>query len=104
MANTRKKKERASGWWGRVPGILKNRYAITFACFMVYLTFFDHYSLIKRHQLDETLRDLQEEKAQYAAAIEEAQTLEATIKADGERFARERYYMKRADEDVYITK
>ena len=82
---------------------LTNKYVIVFAVFAVYITFFDHYSLVKQHELNQTLADLERERVQYARTIQEARELQATIDADEERFARERYYMKRADEDVYIV-
>lgn len=87
----------------RLLPLLRNKYVLTFAVFAIYLTFFDHYSLLKRAELSDTLAGLEREKIQYAQAIEDAEELQATITADEERFARERYYMKRADEDVYIV-
>ena len=86
-----------------LPSLLRNKYVLTFLVFAVYITFFDHYSLLKQHELGQTLAGLEREKVQYARTIEEAQTLQQTIEADEERFARERYYMKRPDEDVYIV-
>ena len=83
--------------------LFRNKYVLTFGVFAVYLTFFDHYSLLKRAELSRTLEGLEREKLQYAQTIEEAEELQATISADEQRFARERYYMKRADEDVYIV-
>ena len=87
----------------RFAHLLRNKYVLTFAVFAVYITFFDHYSLLKRAELSRTLDGLEREMTQYATIIEEAEELQATISADEQRFARERYYMKRADEDVYIV-
>ena len=87
----------------RFAHLLRNKYVLTFAVFAVYITFFDHYSLLKRAELSRTLDGLEREMTQYATTIEEAEELQATISADEQRFARERYYMKRADEDVYIV-
>ena len=90
------------GVFARLPGPLRNKYVVTFAVFAVYISFFDHYSLYKQWQLRQTLRGLEAEKVQYVQTIEESEALRQTIEADEERFARERYYMKRADEDVYV--
>ena len=87
---------------GRLPAPLRNKYVLTFAVFAVYISFFDHYSLYKQHRLRETLRGLEAEKIQYTKTIEESEALRRTIEADEEKFARERYYMKHADEDVYV--
>ena len=91
----------ASPW--ALSALLRNKYVIAFAVFAVYITFFDHYSLVKQHELNQTLDGLEREKVQYARTIEESRELQETIRADEERFARERYYMKRADEDVYVV-
>ncbi len=96
----KKKSERT---FANVPRYLRNKYALVFIVFAVYITFFDHYSLLKQHDLNQTLSNLEREKVQYMRTIEESTALQATIDADEERFARERYFMKRADEDVYIV-
>ena len=82
---------------------LRNKYVLTFIAFAVYITLFDHYSLVKQHELRGELAKLEREQIQYAETIERSEALRATVEADEERFARERYYMKRADEDVYIV-
>jgi len=98
-----KRKSSATGRFGKIPKYLRSKYTITFVVFAVYITCFDHYSLMSQHQLTQTLHDLEREKTQYVQTIEEAKRLQETIEADEERFARERYYMKRVDEDVYIV-
>ena len=89
--------------WRRAVRAAGNKYLLTFAVFAVYISFFDHYSLLKRHHLNETLAELERDKLQYERVIEEAENLQRTISADEERFARERYYMRRADEDVFVV-
>ena len=88
--------------YGRLPRLARNKYALVLAGFVVYVSFFDHYSLYKQWELRETLRGLEAEKAQYVRTIEESEELRRTIEADEERFARERYFMKRPNEDVYV--
>ena len=86
----------------RLPAPLRSKYVLTFAVFAVYISFFDHYSLYKQWQLRQTLRGLEAEKVQYTQTIEESEALRRDIQADEEKFARERYFMKHADEDVYV--
>jgi len=100
--NTNKKKKEG-GILSFLPKYLRNRYALTLLGFFVYIAFFDHYSLIKQHQLQQTLEQLQDEKAFYARTIEESREMRKTIQADEEKFARERYLMKRPNQDVYIV-
>jgi len=99
--NTNKKKKER-GVLSFLPSFLRNKYALTLVGFVVYIAFFDHYSLIKQHQLQQTLQQLQNEKALYARTIEESKEMRVTIQADEEKFARERYLMKRPDQDVFI--
>ena len=85
-----------------LPSLLRNRYALATLVFVIYIVFFDHYSIVNRISLSQTLRDLEAEKAQYVKIIEESEHLQQTIKADEVKFAREHYYLKHADEDVFI--
>lgn len=99
--NTNKKK--GGGILSFLPTYLRNKYALTLLGFIVYIAFFDHYSLIKQHQLQQTLEQLQDEKAFYARTIKESREMRKTIHADEEKFARERYLMKRPNQDVFIV-
>ena len=87
----------------RLPSFLRNRYAVALLAFGVYILFFDHYSIVNRLRLNQTLRDLEEQQAQYVKVIEDSKQLKETIKADEVKFAREQYYLKHADEDVFIV-
>lgn len=102
-ASSSSKSQGVASWYQQLPYWLRNRYVLSLLIFGVYISFFDHYSLLKQFELQQTLSDLEREKAQYIQTIEESADLKATIHADEERFARERYYMKRADEDVFIV-
>ena len=88
--------------FARLPRLVRNRYVLTVLAFAVYITFFDHYSLVDRARLNQTLRDLQAEKAQYTKTIEDSKQLRETIEADEVKFAREQYFLKHANEDVYV--
>ena len=82
---------------------VRNPYLIAFVVFAVYIGFFDHYSILKQRELRAELHRLQVERQQYAETIEQSAALKQTVAADEERFARERYHMKRQDEDVFIV-
>ncbi len=87
----------------RLPRTLRNPYVLALLAFAIYITFFDHYSIINRWRLNQTLAELEAEKAAYAKTIEESEALRETIKADEVKFAREHYFMKHVDEDVFIV-
>ena len=84
---------------------MKNKYfiAITFA--FVWVLFFDNMDLITLSGNRAKLQKLEEEKAYYKQEIANNKaTLEelTTDPAKLEKFARERYRMKKDDEDIYL--
>lgn len=82
-----------------------NKYLIALAAFVIWIMFFDDNNL-RRHQ--ENLRELallQEQVSFYKHKIEadkrkliELQTNDANL----EKFAREQFFMKKADEEIYV--
>ena len=86
--------------------ILKNKYVYATLAFLVWLTFFDNNSLITQYELSSTLNELQDEKAYYEKEIEKNR-LEVkellTNKESLEKFAREKYLMKKKDEDIFLV-
>ncbi len=103
MSTKKSNKKKEGGILSFLPNFLRNKYALTLLGFLVYIAFFDHYSLIKQHQLQQTLHQLQDEKAFYVRTIDESREMRRTIQADEEKFARERYLMKRPNQDVFIV-
>lgn len=90
---------------GKIPSYLKNRYAITGLVFIVWITFFDQNKLITQFQYRSQLNKLEEEKKFYQEEIEviqadlkELQTNPNTL----EKFAREKYLMKKDDEVLFV--
>jgi cell division protein FtsB len=92
-----------------IPEALKpyvyNRYMFTFLGFLVWLTFFDKHDFILQHSYRNKLSDLKHERDYYMEQIEknkaEMQEL-FTNNKNLEKFAREKYYMKRDNEDVFV--
>ena len=86
--------------------ILKNKFVYATLAFLIWLTFFDNNSLINQYKLSSTLGQLQDEKSYYETEIEsnrqevnELMTNEENL----EKFAREKYFMKKKDEDVFVV-
>jgi cell division protein DivIC len=83
----------------------KNRYLWMSISFLVWMLFFDSEDFITQYQLGQKINQLQKEKAYYIEQIalikkerEELLSNEALL----EKFAREKYFMKKPTEDVYI--
>lgn len=83
---------------------LVNIYSFTFLVFGVWMIFFDGNNLRTQMSLKKMIRELESEKEKfnslYTKALEEKDILEN----NQERFAREKYYMHRENEDIFIIK
>lgn len=88
----------------RLPAPLQNRYYLTLLIFFFILIFLDKHSLWTQWRLHRAQQRLQEERELYEQKILEAKEEAEDFELTKEKFAREHYYMKRPDEDVYIIK
>jgi len=82
----------------------KNIYVIVLIVFVVWMLFFDAHSWLFHHELNTDKKELEYQKEHYRKemakdnkAIKELSTDEGI-----ERTARETYYMKKANEDIFI--
>ena len=89
----------------KLPPLFRNFYMVSSLCFVVWLTFLDSNDLISRFKLGSKLRSLENEKEYYHEKIKEVEkdrTELMTNKELLEKFAREKYLMKKETEDVFI--
>jgi cell division protein DivIC len=89
----------------RLPKSLRNFYAITAILFVVWMLFLDSNSLITRYQLTSKLRSLENEKEYYEVKIQEVEKDRQELFGDPslvEKFAREKYLMKKPSEEIFI--
>lgn len=83
---------------------LTNRYFLVFAIFVVWMIFLDNYSLLDHQVLDKEIDELNDNKEYYKDEIKNDQQKIKLLKNPDqiEKYAREKYYMKRDSEDIYI--
>jgi cell division protein DivIC len=89
----------------RLPKSLRNFYAITAILFVVWMLFLDSNNLITRYQLTSKLRSLENEKEYYEVKIQEVEKDREELFGDPslvEKFAREKYLMKKPSEEIFI--
>lgn len=89
----------------KLPPLFRNFYVVTTLCFVVWLTFLDSNDLITRFTLNNKLRSLENEKEYYQKKIEEVEKDRKELLTNKElleKFAREKYLMKKESEDVFI--
>lgn len=85
---------------------LKNRYVLTLLVFGVWMTFFDSHDLITQYRYRVRLNELEENKRFYEEQIIQVKKDREELMTDAEKlekFAREKYKMKKDDEDLYIV-
>lgn len=85
--------------------ILRNKYLIASIIFGVWMVFFDRHDLTAQYDYQSQRKELEREKMFYSKEIirmnKNLEDLEQNPEAI-ERVAREKYQMKRANEDVYV--
>lgn len=86
---------------------MNNKYLIVFVLFVVFIAFFDDSSLMKRYRVKRQTAKIERETEYYRERMAQDSAMIEALGKDAERlerFAREKYRMKRADEDVFIIK
>lgn len=82
----------------------KNIFILILVVFVVWMLFFDANSWLIHHELNTEIDDLENEKDYYLKEIKkDKKDLKKLNTQEGlEKFAREEYYMKRDNEDIFI--
>ena len=89
----------------KLPRIFRNFYFVSFAVFFAWMLLLDSNNLVARYQLGSKLDALEDEKAYYEEKIQEVRKDRSELFGDREsveKFAREKYLMKKETEDIYI--
>ncbi len=84
---------------------LKNHYLLTVVGFIVWMTFFDRNDFISQYSYKQEYNKLIVDKEYYLLQIEENKKSIHELMSDPanlEKFAREKYHMKKDDEDVFL--
>lgn len=85
--------------------VFKNKYTITIVFLMTWLLFFDRYDFVTQYNTVQELKKLEEEKQYYLSEIAKNEQDLKLLKENPvylEQYAREKYLMKKSDEDVFI--
>lgn len=89
-----------------IPSYLKNFYLIISVVFVVWMLFFDTNNIFIQISETQKYKELETEKAYYQEKItrvkEDMESLQNN-KQLLEKFAREKYYFRKKDEDVYVV-
>jgi len=88
-----------------LPLWLRNKFFIAFAAFTVWMLFFDEKDVFTMRHHRQELNDLQQSKKYYTDEINKERIELQNLKNNPailEKYAREKYYMKRDNEDLFL--
>ena len=91
----------------KLPKPLRNKYLILFLLFILWVVFIDDYNLIIQSKIKSTVDDLKIQKEFYISEIKSDSTELYKLQndpAEQERFAREKFLMKKENEDIFIIR
>jgi len=92
--------------WKKIRPWVKNKYIITILIFIVWLLFFDNNNLVDRIKEINHLRQLEKDRKYYLERIDKDSKSLQQLKTNNknlEKFAREKYLMKKENEDIFVV-
>ena len=90
-----------------IPKIIWNKYLNSTLLFIFWITFLDDYNLIHQNRIKNNLDKLKTQKEFYLSAIKSDSTELSKLKTDNkeqEKLAREKFLMKKENEDIFIIR
>ncbi len=97
--------QKLKDFYAKIPTQFKNKYAITIFIFLLWMIFFDRNDIISQVKLTKQLNDLEEKRVYYKDKLKEVEETQEELFTDErsvEKFAREKYWMKKSNEDMFI--
>lgn len=89
----------------RLIELFRNKYFLCASAFVVWMLFFDRNDMVSQYEYSSQVGKLEEEKAFYEKETNQVkkdlQELTTNLKM-AEKFAREKYFMKKDNEDVFV--
>ena len=86
-------------------GYVINRYVLVGLVFVVWMIFFDQNSFITHRELDKQIRDLEMDETYFSENLKHENAKLKMLQenpAEIERIAREKFYLKKDNEDIFI--
>lgn len=90
----------------KLPKAFRNFYIVSGLIFLVWMLFLDSNDFLSRYKLSAKLRSLENEKEYYQEKIQEVEKDREELMGTRElleKFAREKYLMKKQTEDIFIV-
>lgn len=81
-----------------------NKYGIVFIAFVIWMLFFDSKNVFVQYELSQQIKTLEADRNEYVSKYEDVMNEKRDLERDIEKFAREKYFMHKDNEVVYIVK
>lgn len=88
-----------------VLSIIRNKYLVAAIAFVVWMVFFDKNDVFEQHERRQYFYQLEESKEYFTQEIQKERKFSQELKNNPafiEKIAREKYFMKRDNEDLFI--
>jgi len=79
-----------------------NWYFLLLVAFVIWMAFFDGNDIGTQLRLNNKIVELENEKIELAEKIDQTSSELKALRDNKEKFAREKYYMRKDNEDVFI--
>ena len=93
-------------YMNRLIELFRNKYFLSAAAFVIWMLFFDKNDMLSQYEFRGQVNKFQEEKDFYVKEIakvkKDLNELNTNLKT-AEKFAREKYFMKKDNEDVFVV-
>ena len=98
----RRKQNRLTRLLDQVPPVLRNKYFLVLGAFIFWMLFVDTRDVLTQFSLQRSVDKLEADKAFYEKEIVQARADRQELEVNKERFAREKYFMQKRNEEVFI--
>ena len=88
-----------------IPPVFRNKYAVNIFLYLIWMLFFDQNNFVDRYRMNREIGQLEEDRLYYMEQIDKDSTRLhelTTDKQNLEKYAREQFYMKQENEDVFV--
>lgn len=99
-------KELATTYFHRIRRAAVTKYFLVLALAGIWMLFFDRYNLVSQYRMKARIESLEKDLHHYQQALTRLEAEQARIQTDPEaleQYAREKYFMKKAGEEVFVV-
>ena len=85
-----------------VPDFMQNKWMISFLVLFIWVLFFENINLFSLYRTKSKIKNLEKDWVFKEKRIKQSKEKKALILSDPEKYARETFWMKKSDEELFI--